>query len=67
MASRHLPSLSETAPRARPEHAATSTDAAAARAARAAVEAVLEDLGWPWSPYLSLFIDALVALEEATR
>lgn len=38
-----------------------------ARAARAVVEAALASAGWPWSRRLSLWIDALVLLEEETR
>jgi len=37
---------------------------AVARDARAAVELALEMAGWSWSPRLSLWIDALLILEE---
>jgi hypothetical protein len=35
-----------------------------ARAARAIVEAALDETGWPWSSRLSRWLDALLALEE---
>lgn len=39
--------------------------AAEAQAARAEIEAALDLASWPWSTRLSLWIDALVTLEEA--
>lgn len=36
-----------------------------ARAARGEIEAALEDRGWPWSWRLSVWLDALVVLEES--
>lgn len=36
----------------------------AARAARAEVEAALAAAGWPWRRRLSLWLDALLILEE---
>jgi hypothetical protein len=38
-----------------------------ARAARAVVEAALDASGWPWSRRLSLWLDALIVIEEAGR
>jgi hypothetical protein len=38
-----------------------------AQAARAVVEASLEANGWPWSRRLSLWLDALLVLEESQR
>ncbi len=35
-----------------------------ARAARGQLELALDGAGWPWSRRLSLWIDALVILEE---
>jgi len=35
-----------------------------ARAARAELEAALDGAGWPWARRLSLWLDALVILEE---
>jgi hypothetical protein len=35
-----------------------------ARAARAQIETFLDAAGWPWSSRLSLWVDALVVLEE---
>jgi hypothetical protein len=35
-----------------------------ARHGRAVVEAALDAAGWPWSRGLSLWLDALVLLEE---
>jgi len=35
-----------------------------ARAARRDVEEALEYAGWPWSRRLSLWVDALLVLEE---
>lgn len=46
---------------------ALSTPSTLAQAARAAVEAALDAAGWPWSRRLSLWIDALVIVEEAGR
>jgi len=37
---------------------------AQARATRGAVEQALDGAGWPWSLRLSLWLDALVILEE---
>ena len=37
------------------------------KAARLDVETALEACGWPWSRRLSLWIDALVLLEEQGR
>lgn len=36
----------------------------AARAARRIVELALDAAGWPWSRRLSLWLDALVILDE---
>ncbi len=36
-----------------------------ARAARADVERALDAAGWPWSRRISLWLDALVLVEEA--
>jgi hypothetical protein len=38
--------------------------AALARAARSVIESALDLLGWLWSRQLSLWLDALVVLEE---
>jgi hypothetical protein len=38
--------------------------AALARAARGVTEAALDAAGWPWSRRISLWLDALVVLEE---
>jgi hypothetical protein len=38
--------------------------AALARAARGVVEAALTVAGWPWSRRLSLWLDALLILED---
>jgi hypothetical protein len=38
--------------------------ARAARAARAIVETALDRRGWPWLRRLSLWLDALAAIEE---
>jgi hypothetical protein len=35
-----------------------------ARGARAIVELALDASGWPWSGRLSLWVDALIVLEE---
>ncbi len=40
--------------------------AQAARAGRAQLEAVLDELGWPWLPGVSGQIDRLVVVEEET-
>jgi hypothetical protein len=37
-----------------------------ARAARAEFEAALDVVGWPWSPRVSWWLDALVVIEETT-
>lgn len=39
--------------------------ALAAREARGIVEHALDAAGWPWSRFLSLWIDALVIIEES--
>jgi hypothetical protein len=38
--------------------------AAQARAARGLIELALDACGWPWSRRLSLWLDALVIVEE---
>jgi len=40
--------------------------AAQAKAARGEIEAALDASGWPWSRRLSLWLDALVLMEELT-
>jgi hypothetical protein len=39
--------------------------AALARAARQEVEVALEAVGWPWRASLSMWLDALLVIEEA--
>lgn len=41
--------------------------AALSRGARGIVEAALDASGWPWSRRLSLWLDALVLIEESGR
>ena len=36
------------------------------RAARAELEAALDDNGWPWRRRLSLWLDALLVVEESS-
>jgi hypothetical protein len=43
------------------------TTVAEARAARRQVEEALGGAGWPWSRRLSLWLDALLMLEEGGR
>jgi len=45
--------------------AAAAATAFAARSARAEIERALDTAGWPWRRRLSLWIDALLVLEEA--
>jgi hypothetical protein len=40
---------------------------ARARAARGIIETALDACGWPWSRRLSLWLDALLVLEESGR
>ena len=42
----------------------TSSRPRQARAARREVEQALEANGWPWARRLSLWVDALVVIEE---
>ena len=46
--------------------AAIQGEARAARDARAVLEIALDAIGWAWSRRLSLWLDALIRLEEAS-
>jgi hypothetical protein len=58
------PTMTNSPRRRHAAAAAGSMSAAHARGSRGIAEAALDSAGWPWSRRISLWLDALVMIEE---